>query len=104
MSLSVAEQYYIAQHRDDPVGELAKTLGLNVRSVRAALKTLPKKEDAPPAPPAKKGLANYDVAAPGVVSMTRAQATADDDFVKEPARNLSKIPGLHVIDPTKPVL
>ncbi len=99
MSLSVAEQFYIANHRDVPPKELAKTLSLPTALVRAAIKKLP----AAPVAAKPDRLAKFDTHK-GVVSMTPAQASDDDEIMRSPPKNLiANMPGIHIMDPSKPI-
>ncbi len=104
--LSTAEAYYAEQHAgSSSAEEIAKELGLTPAAVRAHLKKAAAK--APPKEAAFAVQGGQD-GRPLSVAMTPSQAQTDDEarqakpFNKEFFKSLKG--GIHVMDPSKPVL
>ena len=130
MKLSVAETFYISKHRDVSDRVLADTLGKDIRSVRATLRKLPEDTSSPaatieellkgsnelcqralvwlrdngllPAAPKRDGVANF-ATYEGVTSMTPRQAQDDDELNKSQPPRIGRQPGIHIINPNRPV-
>ncbi len=88
MKLSKANEEYLRGHRVDDPKELVVATGLDIRTVRAALKRFAANESSAPAPapaPAKPAaMRGHFSVDKGTVSLTQAQATADDNLPTKP--------------------
>lgn len=104
--LSKAEKFYIEQH----VGamdarDIAADLDLDVRTVRAYLKSLPAASPAPEPPQEARPKLDHGFMRHknGAVAMTEEQGQIDDEN-KPNRKYLSRhSKNIHIIDPTRPV-